>query len=127
MKEEYQEKLLKILEAISKNILAIATRMDIKQEIYDIQELEKKVPIKKPNAPKIEEEAIQDLKGVTLLHTTDSAILVFKNGYQKWIPKQYLPGYTIDIKKPQDLTLKEEGKWILKKPWEPYMPYKEGK
>ena len=48
--EEYRDKVIELLEAISKNMVAILTRMDIKKEIYTIETIEKKDPVKKPNA-----------------------------------------------------------------------------
>lgn len=108
-----------------KILCMIKDRVLIRKEVETIKA--ENQPIVKAETLPTTEETKMTLQGVTLLHSTDSAILVFKNGYQKWIPKQYLHGYTIDTEKPQDLTLEEEGKWVLNKPWEPYRAYKEGK
>ena len=65
------------------------------------------------------EEVLQDLTGVEPMVETDKAVLVVKNNYQKWIPKQYLVGdYMMGVT--VDLKLSKGGAWVLKKTWDPY-------
>lgn len=65
------------------------------------------------------EEVFQNLKGIHTRFKTEKALLVVKNGYQKWIPLQYLVGeYEIGVT--VDIKLNKGGVWVAKKPWEEY-------
>lgn len=65
------------------------------------------------------EQVIQDLKGVEPMFETEKALLVVKNSYQKWIPKQYLME-TYELGLTADIKLSKGGSWVAKKAWEEY-------
>ena len=62
------------------------------------------------------EEVLQDLTGVEPWAETDKGLMVIKNSYYKWIPKQYLVGdYEMGVT--VDLKLSKGGAWVDKKVW----------
>ena len=94
------------------------------KEEHDTNDIEPKVGLGNIMAT---EEVIQDSTGVTPMLETPKSVLCVKNGYMKYIPFQYIVGYDPDPKKKpyilgqvQDIELKTEGKWILKKGWDKF-------
>ena len=81
----------------------------------------------------IEEEVLQDLETIVVMAKTDKAILVVKNGHQKWVPLSFISeeqkieekGFTIGSI--YDIKLLDDKGWILDKGWEKYVPQKGGK
>ena len=75
------------------------------------------------------EEVIMDLKDITIMVITEKAILVFKKGFQKWLPKS-------TIKEPTEfvegffghIVLTKDGEgWIPEESWDKYEPKKRSK
>ncbi|KKL95801.1 hypothetical protein LCGC14_1850910 [marine sediment metagenome] len=100
----------------------IKDTLKVEDKTYVTEDIEPKVGLVNIMAT---EEVIQDLTEVTPMLETPKSLLCVKNGYMKYVPFQYIVGFDPE-KKPyilgqvQDIELKKEGKWIIKKSWDKY-------
>ena len=101
---------------------------ELKQEDQELH-----VDTKIYDSLEVTEEIIMDTNDVTVMNQTDKAILVHKQGYQKWIPKSLIeePTEVVDgffghiiirDKRGGEKTAPKD--WFPKKPWDKYEVYK---
>jgi len=155
---EFEEKLLEGIATLSNTMLKLLAFFEAKVPDLEYRgetedgakdELDSSTPVgftlKVKGAPdksdskpqtRVEEEFLQDLTNVMIVAESPKAMLVVKNGYQKWVafslihaPKTYDLGGTYDIilRKKKGDEKSDPDNWYHTKPWEKYTPQKGGK